>query len=347
VPGIDDNIRSELERLGRPADPEGALEEIGRRRSRRAVVRRVQIGALAVAVVAGSVGGTFGLVALFRADRGPRTPGDGVPVATASSSVAHEPTGSPTESPSPSPTPTESSSPEPSPSATPTGEAPFIGYACGSSEINADFDGDGRLDAAMVHWSDIVLDHPPPCPSLAPGDTADWRIDVEWGNGVTGAWPLPECDWTCRAYSSYDLDGNGTSEFALVVHGGASTDFLNFFELPAEEPGPILFAEASQSTPLELAAGGSVTHMDFVTCQTDGSGGPQLVSTAAALSQDGSTWNLTETVYAFDPSAPAGGDPRTADAFSVASTNTSTQPADPNGDPPTVNGSPCFVPEGS
>jgi hypothetical protein len=345
VPGIDDNIRSELERLGRPADQEGALEEIARRRSRRRVVRRVQIAALAVAVVAGSVGGTFGLVALFRADRGPR-PGDGTPVATASHTVAVEPTGSPTESPSTSPTPTESSSAEPTPSTTPTGDAPFIGYACGSSEINADFDADGKLDTAMVHFGDVIQGTPPSCPSPAPGQTYDWKVDVKWGDGVAGAWPLPECDWTCGAYSSFDLDGNGTAEFALVVHEGASTTFLNFFELPPEEPGPILFAEASQSTPLELATGGSVTHLDFVTCQTDGSGASQLVATNAGLSQDGSTWDLTETVYAFDPSAPAGGDPRTADVFSVASTNTSTQPADPNGDPPTVNGSPCFVPEG-
>jgi hypothetical protein len=238
---------------------------------------------------------------------------------------------------------------EPTPSTTPTGDAPFVGYACGEgSTISADFDGDGSLDTAMVHHG-AIFDFPPPCPSPPPGtvDTSDWKIDVKWGNGVAGSWPLPECDTSCSAYSAFDLDGNGTAEFALVVQEGASTTFLNFFELPPEEPGPILFAEASQSTALELATGGSVTHLDFVTCQTDGSGASQLVATSAGLSQDGSTWDLTETVYAFDPSAPAGGDPRTADAFSVASTNTSTQPADPNGDPPTVNGSRCFVPEGS
>ena len=46
----------------------------------------------------------------------------------------------------------------------------------------------------------------------------------------------------------------------------------------------------------------------------------------------------------FDPSAPASGNPRAAQAFTVVSTSISTQPADPNGGPPTVNGEPCFEP---
>jgi Tol biopolymer transport system component len=67
MPNIDDLLTRELERAGRPAAPDlGHVEkEVRRRRARRGVVRRVQAGALAVAVLAATIGGFVTLSRLF------------------------------------------------------------------------------------------------------------------------------------------------------------------------------------------------------------------------------------------------------------------------------------------
>lgn len=61
----DDRIRRALERMGRPADSAGWLERVRRRRDRVRLIRRAQMGTLAVAVVAGSVGGFLALTDTF------------------------------------------------------------------------------------------------------------------------------------------------------------------------------------------------------------------------------------------------------------------------------------------
>lgn len=71
---LDDRLTQELERIARPADPTRAFERVDRRRHRRARIRKVQSGALAVVVIAGTIGG-FAL--LSKAFRGP-TSGIGV-----------------------------------------------------------------------------------------------------------------------------------------------------------------------------------------------------------------------------------------------------------------------------
>jgi WD40-like Beta Propeller Repeat/Lipoprotein LpqB beta-propeller domain len=58
---LDERLRRELEEAGRPADTSGVYEELIRRHERRRVLRRVEMGLLAVAVVAGTVGGIFAL----------------------------------------------------------------------------------------------------------------------------------------------------------------------------------------------------------------------------------------------------------------------------------------------
>jgi Tol biopolymer transport system component len=62
---LDERLRRELERAGRPADPSGVYEELIRRRERRRLVRRVEAGALAVVVVLGSIGGIYALTRIF------------------------------------------------------------------------------------------------------------------------------------------------------------------------------------------------------------------------------------------------------------------------------------------
>ncbi len=63
---VDERLRRELERAGRPADPSGVYEELIRRRERRRIGRRVESGALALAVFAATIGGFFALTRVFR-----------------------------------------------------------------------------------------------------------------------------------------------------------------------------------------------------------------------------------------------------------------------------------------
>jgi hypothetical protein len=62
---LDERLRRELDRAGKPADPSGVYEELIRRRERRRLVRRVEAGALAVVVVLGSIGGIYALTRIF------------------------------------------------------------------------------------------------------------------------------------------------------------------------------------------------------------------------------------------------------------------------------------------
>jgi len=58
---LDERLRRAIDRAGEPADPSGVYEGLIRRRERRLIIRRVQAGVLAVAVVAGCVVGIYAL----------------------------------------------------------------------------------------------------------------------------------------------------------------------------------------------------------------------------------------------------------------------------------------------
>jgi Tol biopolymer transport system component len=68
---LDDRLTRGLERAARPADPSGVFERIDRRRARRHALRRAHAAALAIVVVAGSVGG-FALLTRVFSENGSR-----------------------------------------------------------------------------------------------------------------------------------------------------------------------------------------------------------------------------------------------------------------------------------
>jgi TolB protein len=76
---VDDRIRDALRRLGPPESPSRWLDRVRRRRNRIRLVRHVQVGTLAITVVAGSLGGVWALNEVFgsRIDRAGRGGGTG------------------------------------------------------------------------------------------------------------------------------------------------------------------------------------------------------------------------------------------------------------------------------
>jgi Tol biopolymer transport system component len=66
MPNLDDELRRRLQRAGRRVPTDGVYERLSKRRDRKAFTHRVGSGALAVAVVAGSTLGLFGLQRAFR-----------------------------------------------------------------------------------------------------------------------------------------------------------------------------------------------------------------------------------------------------------------------------------------
>ena len=281
------------------ADPDGVLDAVRRKRVRRRTVRRVQVAALALAVVAGSGGGAYALSKLFTQGpsgtpaAGPNSSGDRVEV-TAPTTV-----GSPTY--------------------------PYLGENCEASQVSGDFDGDGGRDIALVA-TDICL---------SGGDgvafDAPFAIDVRWSDGAEGIFGLPgDCGAVCRAFATADLDRDGTDELLLVVQERAYALFLEVFQLPESEAGPIRMDVAPPHETEQFQAfsgarfewGGSVTNQGSLTCRTAPSGDHLVVSSQARQSKDGANWLVRRTTLQFDPSVrrPSEG-PNAMGAFVILGTS--------------------------
>lgn len=65
MPGFDDRLTRELERVASPASPAGSFEDVDRRRARRARRRKVGSAFLAISVLAGTLGGVAVLTRAF------------------------------------------------------------------------------------------------------------------------------------------------------------------------------------------------------------------------------------------------------------------------------------------
>jgi hypothetical protein len=299
LPGPEDRLKGALERLAAPADPSGAYERILEKKVRRRIVRRVELAALALVVLAGTVGGTFALAHVFR------TTSKRVPIA-------------------PTARKTPSAGPAPTPSPSPAQPLP----RCATSWVNGDFDGDGLLDTAAV--------------CRLKGGT--FSLNVRWAGGAAGAVSLPDCQSVCEARGAGDLNGDGIDEFFLLYSGGASTDFVEVYELPASEAfgqHPAKIARPGSppgfpaGAPAQFDLGGSVTHQGYLTCTGPQGGSREIVATGTVLSPDQTTWKVHETVFTF-----SAGKGRTG-RFKVVSARDYTAPVDPN-TPFVPLGDPCL-----
>lgn len=66
MPRLEELLTDSVRRLTRPVERDGVLEQIAHRKHRRRTTRRIQAGFLAVAVIAGSAGASYGLIRIFQ-----------------------------------------------------------------------------------------------------------------------------------------------------------------------------------------------------------------------------------------------------------------------------------------
>jgi hypothetical protein len=109
---------------------------------------------------------------------------------------------------------------------------------------------------------------------------------------------------------------DGSSALILRTHEGASTVTFELLNLLPSEAAPSEYGVVDPGAPgfpaghtAEFPDEGSVTHMAFFRCQGGQypGGGDQatIVSTSAVLSQDQSTYAITETILAHGPNVGA------------------------------------------
>ncbi len=231
---------------------------------------------------------------------------------------------------------TSGSSPSPEPELTPT----TFPSACDPSVAFGDFNGDGQPDKATVAKTECL-------PREAAGDTAEYSLHVQWPPSE-GVAPLPDCRKVCRALAGADLNGDGIDEFILQVDAGASTDFIQVYELPASEAfgRPAIVAPPGSpprwppGEPAEFSLYGSVTHYHAVGCDLINN---QVIVQSAALDSDQMRWSVHESILRFDPT-----DGEPFGQFTVVSERDYTEPAEENVGPGDQfePGDPCWIATG-
>jgi len=261
----DDEIRRGLRTLERPVDADGVFERVERRKGRLRTRHRAGKVGLGVAIVVGTLLGTFGLTRLI----GPET---SVP-------------------------PAGGGTPDPAPTTMPATQGCLL-----KSMDSADLNGDGRDDLVEVYFEPPAPETTCDA-SDRPGAYfahVEIRTGVDTAEAYTQA--LPECEMAgCGPFAGPDIDGDGRDEVAItLVMGGPTSSFglyrfdpsapdggaLQRFELaePGDpwdpqfgiEPGPSLFSWY-----------GSVTHQHWMSCDEDPR--RELAALTVVLDQDSAT----------------------------------------------------------
>ena len=275
---LDERLQRELDRAGRPADPSGVYEELIRWRERRRIVRKVESGVLAIAVVAVSVAGVYGLSRVFSQDAEP---------------------GAATPS-TPTPTPT--------PSPSPTGKDIGLGFpVCDVTSVRGQFapgvDGKGFV---ATRRGDTGR-----CPSTD-GGMQVLAVDVD-GDGVADASYGPlDCDLRCSAFSAPDVDGDGTDEL-LVQNVEFSIVGLKLFEIQLGDGGaalgPVTVAPPGYprgglepGAEPQLWLGGDAFDVETLRCENSPDGRVLIHTTATEDPPDSTdaVWRATAITYSLN-----------------------------------------------
>jgi hypothetical protein len=254
----DERIRRDLQGLERPVRTD-VFERVASRRHRRRALHRAGVTSLAVAVVAGSLLGGYGLLRIF-APAGKALPGDGA-----------------------------SSAPKPQPTVSQAAEMCQL-----SSADTLDLNGDGRNDLVEVYFEPPS----PETACLAADRPGPYHAHVEISTGpdtaVAYTQDLPECEpYGCRVFATPDLDGDGANEVAIQLAFGASTTsfaIYRFDPLASVETGALHRLEiAEPGDPWDQTYGlvpgpatftwyGSVTHQQWLSCDEDPEHRPALIT---------------------------------------------------------------------
>jgi hypothetical protein len=290
------------------------LGRIAERRREVRTARRVGTATLAIAVVALTVGATWGLARVFRPE--PSAVRGGSDGGRSGSTNVPSSTPLPTIHPTVSgPSPSASDPAEPLPMSPSASRPP---PDCVSSSVIGDFDGDGAQDDTVTIECAYLL------PSV-PDPPGGWMISVEWPP-TGGSWPVNECEVVCRALAAYDFDGDGTDELVVVVREQDGIQYLGFYSLRVSEIGPQVVGitppgsdgfAPDQPAAFPFGVTGVDQEYEYVTCSTDSDGSVLVHQTSAVYSLDMRELTTRETV--FNLISDENGDPL---AFEVVSSHT-------------------------
>lgn len=230
--------------------------------------------------------------------------------------------------------------PSPPPPSLPSPPSPpALGSECDATTVNGDFSGDGLVDTATVaKTSCLFFPEKPSYPFDHP-----FALEVRWGGGSAGTVPLPDCQEICEAFASADLNDDGSQEFVLLVGTGASTSFFEIYELPLSEafgqhpssiapPGAPGYEEGAAAV---FAMGGSVPHLDFLSCTPSEAGTQEVHAISYLLNHAQTEYAVHSTIFTFDLANIDG-------EFVVVSTHDFTFAFDPTGQNVPEAGPPCW-----
>ena len=176
----------------------------------------------------------------------------------------------------------------------PTGDcnaSPPPASAINVNHADGDFNGDGTTDTLTVYGTGTVTQPSPYHLQIALGNSQG-TIDNVIADAATDnsqvVKPLGGADITASA--GLPPDGSGDEAF-VEVGSGASDALVAAFQLIGCSLTRLTGPQSAQ--PSLFAIGGSVTHLDGVRC--DGTAGGQRLVALSAKSDDGVTYNTTET----------------------------------------------------
>ena len=210
------------------------------------------------------------------------------------------------------PKPSPTSEPTESPGAEPAGRDVGMGFlVCQVSEIEAQLDGEGAADTAVVATR---LDVDGRCPSVVDEAQAYVGVDVDHDGFVDTAYGPISCEvYYCRVFAAPNLNGDGDTHELLVVESAGSVVGLGVYALeaigsPASDTPAIVRIEIGEpdyrergfvtGEPARLFIGGDEGWSYRLRCEDHGNDGMNrflYVSRAYHAIDESGPWTIDET----------------------------------------------------